>query len=196
MDWTQYYTGEPDPQIYRDILEQDPTGKGLEWLMKYDMLQNKLAEQDRQATEKLASQYMGKTAAGEWQHPDIIQLLSQSFSPGTPEFGQGMNRYASNVRAFGPGSAMDMQWQRNEGFSPDLTSDDIAEQRLLAQIQNDYAAMAGKAPSAPGVGYLTESPQSAQQNALRYAWLDALAARTCRQPHHSPRSSGGCTSIR
>lgn len=61
--------------------------------------------------------------------------------------------------------------------STQLTPDQWQEQLMLSQIQNDYAAIAGKGQSVKGAGYLTESPQSAQQNALKYAWEDEMRKR-------------------
>jgi len=58
----------------------------------------------------------------------------------------------------------------------EMSYPDWQEQLLLAQIQNDYSAQAGNQISVPDAGYFMESPESAQRNALRYAWLDALAA--------------------
>jgi len=194
MDWTQYYSGEPDPQIYRDILANEPSGKGAEWLMKYDLLQQQLAEQDRLATQKLAAEYMGKTAAGEWQHPGIINLLSQTDYPGSPGFNAALNRYAQNVRALGPDTARDVQWQRNEQFPANLTPGDLAEQRLLAQIQNDYTAMAGQPATSPGAGYLTESPESARRNALQNLWGEEWNKRIGTS-NYDPRFAQNATSF-
>jgi len=62
------------------------------------------------------------------------------------------------------------------GETMDLTRDQWLDQVQLAKIENDYAAQAGKSPSNKA-GYFMESPEIAQENALRNAWMDALAQR-------------------
>lgn len=76
----------------------------------------------------------------------------------------------------------------------DLTAADWLEQIDLARMNNDLSALAGTERSAPGVGYMFESPESAQQNALQNAWMDALAQRMS-TPNFDPRYAQTTTSF-
>jgi len=69
----------------------------------------------------------------------------------------------------------------------DLDPNQWLDQMRLAQTENDYRAQAGLGASSRA-GYEFESPESAQQNALKYAWLDVLA-RGGLNPHTQQASS-------
>lgn len=76
----------------------------------------------------------------------------------------------------------------------DLTPDDWLQQIDLARINNDLSAEAGRARSAPGIGYMFESPESAEQNRLQNSWGEEWNKRIG-TANYDPRYAQGATSF-